>query len=214
ASVEGGGGGGGSDSVSGGSGSSGRVEQQNTVQVIRRVDNTADSSATTPTMAPVALPGACAAKSNRPPRQRRTRVPDKPSYPLNLWSIMKNCIGKELTKIPMPVNFSEPLSFLQRLTEDFEYSDILDRAALLEDSCEQLSWVAAFTVSAYGTTAMRTAKPFNPLLGETYECDRTDDFGWRALNELVSYTLEFNAYLLSEGYWILSFMETKSCRRP
>lgn len=27
------------------------------------------------------------------------------------------------------VNFSEPLSFLQRLTEDFEYSDILDRAS-------------------------------------------------------------------------------------
>jgi hypothetical protein len=31
-------------------------------------------------------------------------VPDKPNYPLNLWSIMKNCIGKELTKIPMPVS--------------------------------------------------------------------------------------------------------------
>jgi hypothetical protein len=36
-------------------------------------------------------------------RSRRTRVPDKPNYPLNLWSIMKNCIGKELSKIPMPV---------------------------------------------------------------------------------------------------------------
>lgn len=40
---------------------------------------------------------------------------------------MKNCIGKELSKIPMPVNFSEPLSMLQRLTEDYEYADILDR---------------------------------------------------------------------------------------
>ena len=60
-------------------------------------------------------------------RKRRTRVPDKPHYPLNLWSIMKNCIGKELSKIPMPVNFSEPLSMLQRLTEDYEYADILDR---------------------------------------------------------------------------------------
>lgn len=25
---------------------------------------------------------------------RRTRVPDKPNYPLSLWSIMKNCIGQ------------------------------------------------------------------------------------------------------------------------
>ncbi|MCP6116835.1 oxysterol-binding protein, partial [Klebsiella pneumoniae] len=55
-------------------------------------------------------------------RPRRTRVPDKPNYPLSLWSIMKNCIGKELSKIPIPVNFSEPLSMLQRLTEDYEYS--------------------------------------------------------------------------------------------
>lgn len=38
-------------------------------------------------------------------RVRRTRVPDKPNHPLNLWSIMKNCIGKDLSKIPMPVNF-------------------------------------------------------------------------------------------------------------
>ncbi|CAG7636499.1 unnamed protein product [Allacma fusca] len=120
-------------------------------------------------------------------RVRRKRVPDKPNYPLNLWSIMKNCIGKELTKIPMPVNFSEPLSMLQRLTEDFEYSQILDRAAKSKDSCEQLSYVAAFTVSSYATTAVRTGKPFNPLLGETFECDRMDDLGWRCLNEQVSH---------------------------
>ncbi|XP_003427315.3 oxysterol-binding protein 1 isoform X3 [Nasonia vitripennis] len=120
-------------------------------------------------------------------RKRRTRVPDKPNYPLNLWSIMKNCIGKELSKIPMPVNFSEPLSMLQRLTEDYEYAEILDRAAECTDSYEQMAYVAAFTVSSYSTTASRTGKPFNPLLGETYECDRTDDLGWRAVSEQVSH---------------------------
>lgn len=35
---------------------------------------------------------------------RRTAVPPKPSYKLNYWSIMKNCIGKDLSKIPMPVS--------------------------------------------------------------------------------------------------------------
>ncbi|XP_011494145.1 PREDICTED: oxysterol-binding protein 1 isoform X2 [Ceratosolen solmsi marchali] len=120
-------------------------------------------------------------------RKRRTRVPDKPNYPLNLWSIMKNCIGKELSKIPMPVNFSEPLSMLQRLTEDYEYAEILDRAAECTDSYEQMAYVAAFTVSSYSTTASRTGKPFNPLLGETYECDRTDDLGWRSVTEQVSH---------------------------
>ncbi|XP_046980953.1 oxysterol-binding protein 1 isoform X1 [Schistocerca americana] len=120
-------------------------------------------------------------------RQRRTRVPDKPNYPLNLWSIMKNCIGKELTKIPLPVNFSEPLSMLQRLTEDYEYAEILDKAAECADGCEQLAYVAAFTVSSYATTSVRTGKPFNPLLGETFECDRTEDLGWRAVSEQVSH---------------------------
>jgi hypothetical protein len=100
---------------------------------------------------------------------------------------MKNCIGKELSKIPMPVNFSEPLSMLQRLTEDYEYAEILDEAALCGDACEQMAYVAAFTVSSYASTSNRTGKPFNPLLGETYECDRMSDLGWRAVSEQVSH---------------------------
>lgn len=112
-------------------------------------------------------------------KPRRTRVPDKPNYPLNLWGFMKNCIGKDLSKIPMPVNFSEPLSMLQRLAEDFEYTELLDKAAQCSDASEQLAYVAAFTVSSYATTSIRTAKPFNPLLGETFEFDRTDDKGWK-----------------------------------
>ncbi|XP_026333084.1 oxysterol-binding protein 1 isoform X2 [Hyposmocoma kahamanoa] len=116
---------------------------------------------------------------------RRSRVPDKPNYPLSLWSIMKNCIGKELSKIPIPVNFSEPLSMLQRLTEDYEYSYILDEAAKFSDPAQQLAYVAAFTISAYATTSNRTNKPFNPLLGETYECDRMTDLGWRSISEQV-----------------------------
>ena len=42
---------------------------------------------------------------------------------------MKNCIGKDLSRIPVPVNFSEPLSMLQRMSEDSQYSEILDKAA-------------------------------------------------------------------------------------
>src|SRR5690606_2411945 len=80
-------------------------------------------------------------------RQRRTKNPDLPNHSLNLWSIMKNAIGKELTKIPMPVNFNEPLSMLQRMTEEFEYADILHRAAKITDPLEQLAYVAAFSVT-------------------------------------------------------------------
>ncbi|XP_071998099.1 oxysterol-binding protein 2 isoform X4 [Engystomops pustulosus] len=122
-----------------------------------------------------------------PKKRRRTRIPDKPNYSLNLWSIMKNCIGKELSKIPMPVNFNEPLSMLQRLTEDLEYHELLDKAVKCENSIEQMCFVAAFSVSSYSTTVHRTAKPFNPLLGETFELDRLEDLGFRSICEQVSH---------------------------
>uniref|UniRef100_U3J1D3 Oxysterol-binding protein n=1 Tax=Anas platyrhynchos platyrhynchos TaxID=8840 RepID=U3J1D3_ANAPP len=76
---------------------------------------------------------------------------------------------------------------LQRLTEDLEYHELLDRAAKCESSLEQLCYVAAFTVSSYSTTVFRTSKPFNPLLGETYELDRLEESGYRSLCEQVSH---------------------------
>ncbi|XP_072392952.1 oxysterol-binding protein 1 isoform X1 [Diabrotica undecimpunctata] len=141
-------------------------------------------------------------KSNGAKRQRRTRVPDKPNYPLNLWSIMKNCIGKDLSKIPMPVNFNEPLSMMQRITEDLEYADVLDVAAKCTDPCEQLAYIAAFTISSYASTSIRTGKPFNPLLGETYELDRTDDLGWRVINEQVSHHPPMVAQYCEGRSWV------------
>ena len=44
--------------------------------------------------------------------QRRKTIPEKPNYSLNLWSIMKNCVGRDLTKIPMPVRL---ISFTNRV---------------------------------------------------------------------------------------------------
>ncbi|EGT34864.1 hypothetical protein CAEBREN_14266 [Caenorhabditis brenneri] len=119
-------------------------------------------------------------------RQRRTTVPERPDLPINLWSIMKNCIGKELSKIPMPVNFSEPISVLQRVTEDLEYADLLETGSKLS-TLEQMCYVAAYAASNYSTTGHRTNKPFNPLLGETYEFDRMEDLGWRSVTEQVSH---------------------------
>ena len=33
-----------------------------------------------------------------PRRKRRSVIPDKPEHPLNLWSIMRSCIGKVILK--------------------------------------------------------------------------------------------------------------------
>ncbi|RTG83917.1 uncharacterized protein DC041_0005470 [Schistosoma bovis] len=118
-------------------------------------------------------------------RKRRNTIPVSPKIALNLWGIIKNAIGKDLAKIPIPVNFNEPLSFLQRAVEDFTYSNLLDYASQTRDPVEQMAYVVAFSVSCYSSTAYRVGKPFNSLLGETYECDRTDDMGWRCISEQV-----------------------------
>uniref|UniRef100_A0A0R3RJ87 Oxysterol-binding protein n=1 Tax=Elaeophora elaphi TaxID=1147741 RepID=A0A0R3RJ87_9BILA len=136
-------------------------------------------------------------------RQRRTKIPERPQTSINLWSIMRNCIGKELSKIPMPVNFNEPLSVLQRISEDLEYSYLLDDGAEKTDSLEQMCFVAAFAVSAYSTTGYRTTKPFNPLLGETFECDRFDDLGWRSFAEQVSHHPPITAHHADGHKWTL-----------
>ena len=85
------------------------------------------------------------------------------------------------------MNFNEPLSLTQRLTEELEYSDLLDRAACCENSLEQICYIAAFSISCYASVGIRTGKPFNPLLGETYEADRSEDMGWTSLTEQVCY---------------------------
>jgi len=71
------------------------------------------------------------------------------------------------------------------MCEELEYSDLLDKAAELEDPYERMVYVAAFTVSSYGSGYYRAAsKPFNPLLGETYECIR-EDKGFKYVAEQV-----------------------------
>lgn len=120
--------------------------------------------------------------------QRRTQIPLRPHDTLSLWSLLKSCVGKDLSRIAMPVNFNEPLSFVQRLCEDLEYSHLLDAAARCETPMERLVYVAVFTASAYASGAnKRTGKPFNPLLGETFELDRRAESGWKTVVEQVSH---------------------------
>ncbi|KAL7385145.1 hypothetical protein ABVT39_016562 [Epinephelus coioides] len=106
---------------------------------------------------------------------------------INLWNILRNNIGKDLSKVSMPVELNEPLNTLQRMCEELEYSELLDKAAETEDPFERMVLVAAFAVSGYSSTYYRAgSKPFNPLLGESYECIR-EDKGFCFFSEQVSH---------------------------
>ncbi|XP_040829949.1 oxysterol-binding protein-related protein 1-like, partial [Ochotona curzoniae] len=85
---------------------------------------------------------------------------------------MSQAGDQELSKITMPVIFNEPLSFLQRLTEYMEHTYLIHKASSFSDPVERMQCVAAFAVSAVASQWERTGKPFNPLLGETYELVR------------------------------------------
>ncbi|XP_056131921.1 oxysterol-binding protein-related protein 1 isoform X2 [Lampris incognitus] len=127
--------------------------------------------------------------------KHRTRLP-APMFSRNdfsIWSILRKCIGMELSKITMPVIFNEPLSFLQRLTEYMEHTYLIHRANAASDSIERMKCVAAFAVSAVASQWERTGKPFNPLLGETYELVR-EDLGFRLISEQVSHHPPVSAF--------------------
>ncbi|XP_030631614.1 oxysterol-binding protein-related protein 1 isoform X2 [Chanos chanos] len=112
---------------------------------------------------------------------------------ISIWSILRKCIGMELSKITMPVAFNEPLSLLQRLTEYMEHTYLIHQADASTNSTERLKCVAAFAVSAVASQWERTGKPFNPLLGETYELIR-DDLGFRWISEQVSHHPPISAF--------------------
>ncbi|XP_033837481.1 oxysterol-binding protein-related protein 3 isoform X4 [Periophthalmus magnuspinnatus] len=121
--------------------------------------------------------------------QRRSCLPSPSpnSSTISLWNILRNNIGKDLSKVAMPVHLNEPLNTLQRLCEELEYSELLDQAASTQDPFERMVYISTFVVSGYASSYYRTGgKPFNPVLGETYECDRPDK-GFRFLAEQVSH---------------------------
>ena len=134
------------------------------------------------------------------------------SYP---QGILKSMIGKDMTKMTLPVSFNEPTSLLQRVAEDMEYTDLLDTAADRVDSTERMVYVAAFAASEYASTIGRVAKPFNPLLGETYEYVRPDK-GYRFFIEQVSHHPPIGAAWAEAPKWdyyvsLLSFALRSIC---
>lgn len=140
----------------------------------------------------------------------RTALPARrdPNLKFNIWKVIKDSIGGDLSRIAVPVIFNEPLSFLQRFTEDVAYSDLLQKAADSSDSCLRLAYVACFALSTYSFTLDRTLKPFNPLLCETFELEVG---GLRVLAEQVSHHPPVSAiHCLHEAFEFWGSQELKT----
>lgn len=123
------------------------------------------------------------------PVSRRKTIAPPTIMPPSLIGFLRKNVGKDLSTISMPVSANEPLSLLQRAAEQLEYSQVLDHAVKCPDVFERLMHVAAFAVSSLSNARVKERsirKPFNPMLGETYELVR-EDRGFRFVAEKVSH---------------------------
>lgn len=102
------------------------------------------------------------------------------------------------------MSFLEPLSFLQRLAECLEYSSLLDRAALSTNTVERFHYLTAFIVSTLSTHLERMSKPFNPLLGETYELKMEGQTSFHYIAEQVCHHPPISALHVRGEQWTLS----------
>ncbi|CAG2242703.1 ORP1_2 [Mytilus edulis] len=113
------------------------------------------------------------------PKNGRTKLP-VPMFDRNdfsIWSILKQCIGK-------------------RISEYLEYAKLLEQANLSDDPVERLSHTLMPLAVSHNTISSnweRIGKPFNPLLGETYEFSRPD-LGFKIVSEQVSHHPPVSAF--------------------
>uniref|UniRef100_A0A803LQ98 Oxysterol-binding protein n=1 Tax=Chenopodium quinoa TaxID=63459 RepID=A0A803LQ98_CHEQI len=93
----------------------------------------------------------------------RWKQEERDSY----WKMMQNYIGSDVTSmVTLPVIIFEPMTMLQKMAEIMEYSYLLDQADECEDPYLRLR-LGQYLCTYYAL--QRTWKPFNSILGETYE---------------------------------------------
>ena len=78
--------------------------------------------------------------------------------------------GINLTKVSLPVEIFEDRSFPQRLPDSWAQFDLLLEAAKCADPVERLRLMVAFAISGL-VNQVSPAKPFNPILGETFQAE-------------------------------------------
>ena len=101
------------------------------------------------------------------PSKKRKNLSKPLSFPPNLMKEM--VINFTQNKTALPVYFNEPLSMLQKQCEKFYYLDLLNKADEEPKQEMRLCYIAAFIIGEIFLNNGRTLKPFNPIIGETYE---------------------------------------------
>lgn len=130
---------------------------------------------------------------------------------LNIWSILKENIGRDLTRITMPIYFNEPLNMLQKTICFIEYKELFNKANKTKDKYLQCGYILSAFFIIYANTIGTTKKPFNPLLGETFELYEPNDKTFRMFTEQVSHHPPISAFWGENEHFIAEgHMSTKT----
>ena len=123
--------------------------------------------------------------------EKRINLPHKIVCPKNM---VKELITNMTKKLPSPVYFNEPISMGQKQCEKFKYMDLLIKAGRENSREKQMCYISAFLIGEIFLNLGRSLKPFNPIIGETYEFfDNEKKF--RFYSEQVSHKPQVNAYI-------------------
>lgn len=91
-----------------------------------------------------------------------------------------------------------------------EYNSLLDKALLQKDSLRRLAFVSAYSMTLLTSIERNSTKPFNPLLGETFELVTP---GFKFIAEQVSHHPPITAFYCegNNGYrvWTNNRAKTK-----
>jgi hypothetical protein len=67
-----------------------------------------------------------------------------PKIKVSMWKIFKDSIGKDISKMAVPVYFNQPLSILQACAQPTEHMDMLDRAVAESDPIKRLALLGVY----------------------------------------------------------------------
>ena len=123
---------------------------------------------------------------------RRNKYNKYLKYPKN---IVKEMISAATQNKAAPVYFNEPLSICQKQCEKFFYLDLLKKVhEESKNKSLQLAYISAFIVGEIFLGLSRNLKPFNAIIGETYEYfDNKSNFRYYA--EQVCHKPQITAFI-------------------
>jgi hypothetical protein len=140
--------------------------------------------------------------------KRRNDISKSITTPPSLFSFLRKNVGKDLSTISMPVTSNEPLTILQKMSEVFEHAYLLNSAAVETSQEMKLLQVSTFAIANLGslrTKERNLRKPFNPILGETFELV-DEKLGYRMIAEKICHKPQIFAFNCESSNWELSFI--------